>query len=350
MADNYKSIFNSFNISGKDRNLYESIIAEATTFDEVESVINHFMEHYVVKMDKQFQGLVLDTLNTSLSNVLMQRQLIQLENTFMFGSSSYEQVCQANYKIVAELVAGKAVQIVGGNKFITKQLQDKLINEFNSRIQGAMANTRAEVLQHVRTLQREMIVRNRQLMLMQDQGVMESIIEKEKAMFRENMLKKFPRLEKMLENGQILRSRTYLGADGTARFKSYTLDEYTEMATSETLKNIDRDAVEFTAKNMNEPVVVFYLRDQRHVEDPNEACAHIINYKLWGVPLLATSEYVAKLLKIWSVDRAKAEHSLEISRHCRHSIRRASDEIINKVNKLIAIAGITDQPEEVVNA
>jgi len=343
MAQNYKILFQKFNVTARDKARYTEIISKASSFDEIEQVINLFMQDYVLRMNASLTNLIADTLNMALSSELMNRDLLNVENTFVLSSNVYENVLKANYAVIADLVSGGAADIIGSNPKVQKMITDKLITEFNTRIQGAMANTRADVLNYTRKLQREMIIRNKQLMQMSEFGSMEGAIANEKLLFEQNMLKRFPQLEKMLKQGRVFKSRTFLNSAGNETYRTYTLDDYTEMSVSETLKNVDRDSVEFTAKYLNEPVVDFYLRDNRNVEEPNAACDHIMNSTLWGKPLLATSEHVAKVLGIWSIDRAKAEHSLEISRHCRHSIKRSSDEIINKVNKLINIAGLTDQ-------
>jgi hypothetical protein len=343
MAKNYKILFQKYSITAKDKARYTDIIGKASTFDEIEQVINLFMKDYVKSMNADLTNLIADTLNIALSSELMNRELASVENTFIFSNNAYENTLKANYAVIADMISAGASDIIGSNPKVQKMITDKLITEFNARIEGAMANTRADVLNYTRKLQREMIIRNRQLAQMGEFGSMEGAIAQEKLMFEQNMLKRFPQLEKMLKDGRVLKSRTFLNSAGNETYKTYTLDDYTEMSVSETLKNVDRDAVEFTAKYMNEPVVEFYLRDHRNVEDPNTACEHIMQTTLWGVPLLATSQHVANLLKIWSLDKAKSEHSLEISRHCRHSIKRASDEIINKVNKLVNIAGLTDQ-------
>lgn len=337
ISETYKTIFKKFNVTEEDKKRYLGIIKNAESFDDIEKVINDFMKKYVSQMNKKFTNLVLDILNVSLSTELMNRELANAQNIFILSSTVFEQVAKANFKLVSEMVVSKTISFIGGDKKLEKLLADKLMNEFENRISGAMANTRADVLQSIRTLQREMIIRNKQLALMKNSGVIDSIIEKEKLLFRENLLKKYPQLKKMLEEGDILKSRAWVDKDGNQRFRTYTLDEYNEMATSETLKNVDRDAVEMISKYYNEPVVEFYLRDTRNVENPNQACAHIMNKKLFGKSLLATSESVAAVLGIWSIDKAKAQHSLNISYHCRHSIRRADDEIINKVNKIINV-------------
>jgi hypothetical protein len=347
IKDTYRTLFQKYEVTASDRKSYEAIIAAATSFDEVEQIINQFMGDYVSKMNKHLTTMIQDILNTAISTEMLNSEVRNAENVFVFSSSVYERTLKANYAIVADMVAGKCVDLIHGKPKVQKMLTDNLISQFNTRIEGAMANTRADVLNYIRKLQREMILKNRQLMQMASQGMFEGAIETEKILFEKNLLKKFPQLEKMLKEGKVLKSRSWVDDKGVERFRTYTLEEYTEMSVSETLKNVDRDAVEYSAKYMNEPVVEFYLRDHRHVEDPNEACAHIMNKKLWGMSLLATSESAARVLGIWSIDKARAEHSLEIARHCRHSIRRCSDEVLNKINKLLNISGLTDQINEV---
>lgn len=342
----YKTIFQQFKVSDKDLELYAYIAAEAKSFDEMEKIINHFMSNYVVKMDSRLSNLVRDTLTVALSTELIEKELSTLVTVFTsistdFTSSSkiYENVLKANFAVIADIVGSKGVELAGGTNVIEKELVSMLIEKFDQRITGAMAMTRQDVLTYVRQLQREMIIRNAQLHAMAKDGVINSIIEKEKAKFKSDMLKKYPHLKKMFDEAKILKSRSWLDSDGVERHRSYTLADYNEMATSETLKNIDRDAVEMIATYYNEPVVEFYLRDNRHVEMPNDACSHIMSKKIDGKVLLATSNYVANLLGIWTIDKAKSEHSLEISRHCRHSIRRIEDEaFIEKINKLIAVS------------
>ena len=344
MLNNYKTVFQKFKISKQDEALYLHLAKSATSMEELDKVINHFMEKYVSRANRDMYSLILDTLNISLSRQLTVSESADMQRVFSLTSRAYEDKLKTNFAIISNMIIPSAVDLIGGDKYIRDQLVKDLISSFDDRIIGAMSQTRADVLDHVRKLQRELIVRNQQYINMKNNGVLDSVIEKEKAKFKSDMLKKYPRLEKMLNEGQILRSRSWKDKDGIERFKSYTLDDYTEMSVSETLKNIDRDAVEMVAKYQGDPFVEFYLSDARHVEEPNYACDYIMqNCKYEGIVLLATNEYYAKLFKIWSIDKAKAEHSLEISRHCRHSIRRAPDHIINKLNKLIAIQKLTDQ-------
>ena len=349
MLDNqYNTIFNKFNISDKDLALYKDIIAKATSFEEIESVINHFMANYVTPMNMNYNNLIQDTLNISLSTKLTEKELYSLNNTFVYSSTNYQQVLQNNFAIIAELTVDKNLGLIGGDEKLIKSMTDDLIAQFNLRIEGAMANTRSDVLGYVRKLQREMIIRNNMLSTMQQHGVAEGIIEQEKALFKKNMLKRYPQLKKQLEDGKILRSRTYYDKNGNARFKSYTLDDYAEMSVSETLKNADRDAVEYVAETYAEPAVEFYLRDNRHVETPNTACEYITSKTVFGKHLLATNNHAANVLGIWTIDRAKAENSLNISFHCRHSIRRLDADTLNKINKMITLYDMTDQEDDMV--
>lgn len=344
ISKEYLTIFNKFKISKGDKERYTTIINSAESFDDIEFIINDFMNKYVSVMNKQIYNLIYDTLTISLSEGLLAKEYAVLENVFVLSSSNYENILKTNYAVIAGMVVKKELGLLSVNEpAIEKMLAEKLIGEYEKRIGGAMANTRTDVLLHVRNLQREMIIRNQQLFQMKKDGVIDEIIEKEKALFRENMLKKYPQLKKMLDDGSVLKSRSWKDKDGNEKFRSYTLDEYNEMATSETLKNIDRDAVEIISQYYNEPVVEFYLRDSRAVENPNDACEHIMSKTVFGKHLLATSEYISRLLEVWSISKAKAEHSMEISRHCRHSIKRCDDEFLNKINKIINISKMTDQ-------
>ena len=341
--NNYKTIFQKFKVSKADETVYFHLLSSATTMEEVDRVISSFMQKYVNKSNQQMYNLILDTLNISLSKELTASQTSQLQTTFILSSRVYEDVLKTNFAMIVNLIIPSVTDMVGGDKFIKEQLVNQLIESFDNRIQGAMAMTRADVLENVRVLQREMIIRNQQYLAMKKNGVLDSIIDEEKLKFKSDMLKKYPKLEKMLKEGKILRSRSWKDKNGNETFRSYTLDDYTEMSVSETLKNVDRDAVEIVAKYQGDPVVEFYLADHRAVEEANPSCEYIMSQKLYGVSLLATTDYYSKLFSIWSIDKAKSEHSLEISRHCRHSIRRAPAHIINKLQKLIAIQQTTDQ-------
>lgn len=343
MINNYTTVFQKFKISKSDEKLYKQLVESATTAEELDKVINHFMSKYVIKSNQNIYNLILDTLNISLTQQLTAKETSELQTVFTLSSRVYEDVLKINFAIISNMIIPTITNMVGGDKFIEKQLVNQLVESFENRIMGAMATTRADVLTTVRQLQTEMIIRNKQYLAMKENGVLDSIIEKEKLRFKQDMIKKYPRLEKMLNEGKVLKSRSWTDKDGIERFKSYTLDDYTEMSVSETLKNVDRDAVELVAKYSGDCVVEFYVADNRNVEEPNHACEKIMNNKLYGKSLLATSEYYSKLFGIWSIDKAKAEHSLEISRHCRHSIRKAPEDILNKLNKLIAIQKLTDQ-------
>ena len=234
----YKTLFEKFNVSKADLVMYEAKINSAKSFSDVEPVITHFNTRYVVPMSKEFTNLVTDTLTIALSLEVNSKTVKTNETIFIMASSAYQDTLRKNYIIIADMVGSKTADLFGATTTVKNNLIKHLIDSFDTRITGAMTTTQAEVLSYVRTLQREAIIKNHQLFLMNKEGAVNSLIEAEKALFKQNMLKKFPHLKNSLENGKVLRSRPWTDKEGRIRFRSYSLEDYTEMATSETLKNV----------------------------------------------------------------------------------------------------------------
>ena len=126
-----------------------------------------------------------------------------------------------------------------------------------------MSSTEQNVLSYVRKLQREMIKNNLNIEKLKKMDVLDEVILAEKKGFKNNMIKKFPELEKMLDEGKVLKSKPWVDKGGSVRYRTYTLDEYNEFATRQTIMNMDRTCAQEDALQNEERVVEFYLRDNR---------------------------------------------------------------------------------------
>jgi hypothetical protein len=229
-------------------------------------------------------------------------------------------------------------------------LQTKILNaclgQFDSYIEGAMANTQAGILADIRGIQREWIARNVNL---RNAGSIDDLLYKSEADFRAMLKRKYPNLYRAFEDGEILRSRTYMDKNGNPKFKSYTLEEYTDFSVRATVLNVDRNSVEIAAHSGNHKVVQLYLRDNRPVKtEEREVCKRVLNKSVHGkYGLLALTAEAGAALGILTVDQARELGCMYI--HCRHSIKQIGDEFNAEIEKIIALneaAGGGDNSEE----
>lgn len=222
---------------------------------------------------------------------------------------------------------------------LQKAILDGTVNQFESYIKGAMANTPATVLQSIREIQREWILRNQKIRFSRD---MDAILYRGEDEFKQMLKRKYRPLFDQIEKGQILKSRTM--GDGNVR--SFTLSEYVDMSVRATVMNVDRNSAEIAANFYGDRVVEYYLRDTRPVKtEEREVCANILGRRIKGKALLALDEDTARVLGIMTIDHAKREGAMFI--HCRHSIRRIDAATRNEINKALHLAGlVTDVGEE----
>lgn len=338
----YNQIFSKFNISPADKEMYAKILASKAQEKEFK-IIDHFMKVYVYKMNARFQKVIESVLLTSITETLTQKEITAEIVGFQSASTYYTKILQTNFNEVSDMLVESMIdkyQIK--NAQLAKAIRQEVYQEFNTFINGTMSMTEQDVLKYVRTLQREMLQRNMKLDVLKQSGVLDNVIEKEKKLFKENMLNKYPQLKKMLNDGEVLKSRPWIDANGELKYRTFTLDEYTEMSVQQTILNADRTITAASATQNNERVLEYYLRDNRVLKTyPNEVCQSIIKKKIKGKAILALDIQAAKVLGILTVDEAKAKGAMNISHHCRHSVRRIEDkDYLNMIDKLLYASSV----------
>ncbi len=212
---------------------------------------------------------------------------------------------------------------------LQKAILDTCLEQFAVYTDGAMSQTPSYVLNHIRQIQTEWIIRNQAIAKNYRVG---ELLEASEAEFKDRLQKKFPHIFKDIKDGKILKSRLY-GKD-LDRAVSYTLEEYNEMATRATILNIDRNTCEMAAQVSSEKVVEYFVRDDRKiVTQERQVCLDLMKKKIAGKSLLALDDETGARLKIRTLTQAKQEGAMFL--HCQHSIRRLSAEFLEELDKVL---------------
>ena len=171
------------------------------------------------------------------------------------------------------------------NADVKSSILKEVLLDYEQRIEGAMSQTQVDVLNGIRTLQREMISEN---LLIKRSGIKGNMLDAEVDRFRSALKAKYPELYGAMKNGNILISRKF-GPEGES-VRHYKVDYYTDMATRATLLNVDRNSNEIMARVNGERVVEYYLSDPRSVIKERELCQEVLHNLIEGVSVLALDE------------------------------------------------------------
>jgi hypothetical protein len=336
-------LFKGAKVSDADLTMYKKILRGNTEGKE-EKVIEHFMTTYITPLNGKFQKAISSVLLDSLTGELTSMQASKNIIGFQATSKAYVKAITNNYNEVAEMVFGSFMDRYDiKSKDLVKALRSEVFQQFSELTQSTMKMTEETVLKYVRTLQREMIQRNLHVDRLKKMDVLDSVIADEKKLFKQNMLKKYPDLEKALESGRVLKSKGWTDKQGDLKFRAYTLDDYTDFSVRRTLLNLDTTAAQIDATQSGERVVEFYLRDNRKLKTvPNPVCQEILSKRIKGRAILALDEEAASILGIWTVEQAKENGSMQLSRHCRHSVRRIDNvEYLRMIDKILYVGSIS---------
>lgn len=241
-------------------------------------------------------------------------------------------VIKNNYSKYVKNVYGKSV--LKRNKITFPDVKNSIINEvienFIEHFQTALYNTNTFTINAMRTLQRELIAENYKLSKMDlSADTINTIIKNFKASLRT----RYPAIYKAIQKKNIV-VVSRMTPDGI-KFMHYKLDYYIDMSVRATLLNVDRTSVQVMAIANDEPVVEYYLSDNRAVKKDREICQQILTNKIYGRSILAVDDNTAKRLGIMSIDEAKSTPDYAMGINCRHSIRRLDKAYLNQIDKLL---------------
>lgn len=194
------------------------------------------------------------------------------------------------------------------------------LEQFKALAEGAMSRTNQQILNHIRKMQKEIIVSNQKFRRHKYSG---KRLNSEVANFKKGLRKTFPEYFQAMEEGKIL---TYSNG------RKVTLDHYADLSVRTTILNVDRTSVEVNADVKGMSVLEFYLRDNRKLKTGIERpiCKKILASKINGKSLVALDGATAKRLGIVTLQEAKMQGSG--GPWCRHAWRPVSQSFIEKLD------------------
>lgn len=343
MAVTLTQIFNSFKVSPKDLKMYKRILRGTGEFRE-EKVIDHFMKNYVYKLNTVFGNSIKNVLNDLISTDTTSKQFTKETIGFKATSKKYKDILKDDYEKVAPLVLDSFFKRNNiKNMQLRKQLKDSVYDEFNSFIKDAMNLTERDVLNDIRTIQREVIQNTLKTKELKGIPDLNSFIEKEKKGFKKKILKKYPNIKNKLEEGKVLKSKPWKDQNGNIRTMTYTLNNYTDMSIEASIMNTETTTGVINAEQRGQRVVEYYLANNRQLKTgPFPYCQEILRKRIKGKALLALDEEAADILGIPTVATARANGALDRKRRCRHSVRPIENENYNTmINKLLYAGNLT---------
>lgn len=304
------SLFSGANVSEKDLERYTKLIEQGKQDEAIDEFIAKYVNPYV----ESYQITLQDYISQAEKGQLSTEDQNKLEESIGILTVAISTLLTSNFNSFIDVLAPSVFEdndIVSAK--LKKAILEQTLGQFEQLTQGAMLETQTNVLNYVRTLQKEMIIENQ---LIASQGFVDQALMNEIERFKDSLRAKYPDLYKALDNGQILKSK--LDADGN--YINYKLDKYSEMSIRTTLLNVDRTAVEVTATIEGAEVVEYYKRDNRTVKEPRIICINILGNKTQGKSLLALTPEAAQKYGIMTLAEARGQGAM--GPHCRHSIKR----------------------------
>jgi len=215
---------------------------------------------------------------------------------------------------------------------VKEVLYKSTISEYEGLIKGSMSGTEANVLNTIRTWQKDLISRQQTFRFAKNP---EALIESEKELFKDYIKKRHPQEFQAISEGKILKSRPL----GNGKFKNFDLEEYSEMSVTKTIQNLEANTVETGALIFGVPVVEYYLRDNRKTSNERDICAHILKNKINGHSLLALDSTTAKILGIMELYKARAQGAMTFG--CRHSIKQLDSAFRKELQKALYLKSMS---------
>ena len=212
---------------------------------------------------------------------------------------------------------------------VKQRILETALNRFNEQIDGTMSRTSQNVINAIREIQTSFITEEARLRSL---GLRGQKVQDGVELFKKQVKIKFPNYEDMIKNKSFLKSTP----DAKGITRNYQIEPYIEKFIRTSILDVDRISSEVSATTNGALVVEYYKRDNRSVIKERVICKRILKTNVFGLPLLALSEEVGKLLGIMTVDQAKNTPDYAMGSFCRHSIRPVSKEINNKIRGMLA--------------
>ena len=316
-------LFGDVEISEKDLARYKKLVEDG----KEGQAIDEFIAKYITPYIERYQTTAQSYLQQAQSGQFSREDQSNMERNIVLLGIALSTLLNKNFEsFLTESYAPTIFENTGVTTAkLRKAILDQTLSQFDDLIRGAMSSTQANVLNYVRTLQREMIIQNQRII---EQKLVGDLLSKSIREFRASLQQKFPDIYGAIEEGKILKSR--LLANG--KIINYNLANYSEMSISTTLLNVDRTATEVIAGISGDEVLEYYLRDDRVLKTEARAiCQHILRTKTNGKSLLATNEDSASEYGIMTLSEAKGQGAMGIN--CRHSVRRVSKSFMKSISE-----------------
>ena len=301
----------------------------------LQEAIDIFMSEYQLPPGTKYQDVVSRYIGESESGILSNKDGNNLTRNITLLTLGLSAVLTNNFSLFMKGAYAPVIFEVAGlkNADVRNSILKEVILDYEQRIEGAMSQTQVDVLNGIRTLQREMISEN---LLIKKSGIKGNMLDAEVDRFRSTLKSKYPELYGAMKNGNILISRKF-GPEGES-VRHYKVDYYTDMATRATLLNVDRNSNEIMARVNGERVVEYYLSDPRSVIKERELCQEVLHNLIEGVSVLALDEEASNILGCMTVEEAQNTPDYCMGIYCRHSIRRLPEDYLATINDKIKAA------------
>ena len=321
--ENPNALFDSYRITDKDRNFYNSLFDVGKGQEAIDAFIDKYMTDPIELYNAEMQRYLF----YAQSGEMAQENRSRMERSISALSFSLGALLTQNFQEFTVDVYGP---VIFADANITKLKVQRMIlqetmQQYETSIIGAMSRTQAEVLNAVRTMQREMITFNQYI---SNRRFVGARLDQEVTLFRSQLKIKYPQYYKSMENGKFFRNR---------RGAYYKLEDYNEMATRTTILNVDRTSVEVQSRIRGDKVVEYYLRDNRPLKTGEQRviCKTILRNKILGKSLLALDNETANILGIMTIETAKGTPDYAMGPNCRHSFKRVSRRFKSRIDALI---------------
>lgn len=311
------ALFSKYNVSDKDLVRYKKMIENG----QVNEAEDEFVTKYMIPASERYSNEIIQYLQIAQTGEMDRKYMNAMIASISLLALTLFPLLKRNFRrYTRESYAPLIFDKYGITSEVVKRaILDNTLQQFATLTDGAMTQTQANVLYQIRKMQQEMIIFNQQIS--KDVFITDTI-DNEIALFKKNLMKTMPDYYKGMEEGNILKDR--LG-------RSIKLDNYADMATRNTILNVDRMSVETISKINQDRVVEYYKRDQRSVKNPRVICMNLLGQKVEGKSLLALDPTTAKVLGIMYIEDAKAQGAMQI--YCRHGIKPVSNTFAKKLEK-----------------
>jgi hypothetical protein len=297
-----------------------------------QEAVDLFIEEFIVPPGIKYQDLMMRYLGFADSGPLKQADENKLTRNVTLLSIALSSLLYSNYKkFIDNAYSIYIFQIANLTNVEAKAaILKEVLSGYEQLIDGAMSQTQNFLLGSIRKLQREMITENIKL---KASAITGDLLNSEVLKFKRSLRSKYPEIYKAMESGNILSSRRY-GIDAE-NVRHYKLDYYADMSTRATLLNVDRQTNIISALVAGERAVEFFQSDPRNVQKEREICQRIIHTEVYGESILALDEEAGGVLGVMTVDEAASTPDFSFGLNCRHSLRRLSQDYLDKINKLL---------------